>query len=275
MVISRFVNRYTTNFKNLPLVINCIKRNNQLPIIDYANENPNKAKFNFDVIHNLITNNPNNTFAIKFSGLGCLTNEIQAINLAEELILHAIANNSKVMIDAEQDIIQEFINNETNNLIDKYNKDSLNIFKTYQMYRIDTFNELKRDMNYFRNHYIGIKLVRGAYYNTDKVTGKLFQHKSDTDTNFNNGIHLFDQNRNLNHHMVLATHNKKSIELLEGCRHPNVSIAHLQGFSDDLSNTMVTKGYPVYKYLPVGNYIDTFPYLLRRVYENYPILLHL
>ena len=275
MVISRFVNRYTTNFKNLPLVVNSIKNNNQLPIIDYANENPNKAKSNFNVIYNLIKNNPNNTFAIKFSGLGCVTNKTQAVNMAEELILHAIANNSRVMIDAEQDSIQDFINDETNNLMKNYNKDTLNIFKTYQMYRTDSYDLLKKDINDFRNHHLGIKLVRGAYYNSDKITGKLFQHKFDTDTNFNNGIHLFDNNHNLNHHIVLATHNKKSNELLEACCHPNVSIAHLKGFTDELSETMVTKGYLVYKYLPVGNYIDTFPYLLRRVYENYPILLHL
>ena len=44
--------------------------------------------------------------------------------------------------------------------------------------------------------------------------------------------------------------------------------------SDELSSNM-TKKYKVYKYLPFGNYKDTFPYLIRRLYENYPMLEHL
>ena len=75
--------------------------------------------------------------------------------------------------------------------------------------------------------------------------------------------------------MTVASHNLKSMKILEDYKHPNISIAHLKGFSDDISKDMVDNGYKVYKYIPVGNYRDTFPYLIRRVYENYPILLHI
>ena len=55
----------------------------------------------------------------------------------------------------------------------------------------------------------------------------------------------------------------------------NIAFAHLLGFSDNLSESLAQKKYRVYKYLPFGSYIDTFPYLLRRLYENYPMLMHL
>jgi len=38
--------------------------------------------------------------------------------------------------------------------------------------------------------------------------------------------------------------------------------------SDDLSNLLLNKNRVVYKYLPFGNFIDTVPYLVRRLYEN-------
>lgn len=275
MVISRFVNKYTANFKTLPIIINKIKKNNQIPIIDYANENFKDHNKNCEVICNTLEMYPNSTIALKFSSLGLgYLKDTDVCKQASNIVELAVNNNSTIMIDAEQDSIQHKINKLTDHFINKYNKDKPNIYKTYQMYRTDTFDIFQRDLEYFKDMHLGIKLVRGAYYNTDKQNNVLFYKKEDTDNSFNNAVQLFNNKCNYNHHIVVASHNKKSIELLDNYNHPNISVAHLLGFSDELSSNM-TKKYKVYKYLPFGNYKDTFPYLIRRLYENYPMLEHL
>lgn len=272
MVLSHFINKYTSSFKTLPSVISRIKKNNQIPIIDYANENDKNYKQNVGTIREIIKTYPNNTFALKFSSLGCNENSLK---LAETIIDVGIKNNSTIMIDAEQDSIQEFINANTDALIKKYNKERPVIYKTYQMYRKDGLTRLQNDLDKFKTTHLGIKLVRGAYLNSDSKKGVLFSTKDATDATFNTALKYFDSQNNEKHHMVVASHNKQSLKLVEKCTHKNISIAHLLGFSDNVSKAFVEKNYKVYKYLPYGNYRDTFPYLIRRLYENYPILLHL
>jgi proline dehydrogenase len=272
MVLSRFITKYTSSFKSLPSVISRIKADNQIPIIDYANENGKDYRKNVGIIKEIIKTYPNNTFALKFSSLGC--NEY-SLKLAETIIDVGVKNNSTIMIDAEQDSIQDFINTNTDILIRKYNRERPVIYKTYQMYRKDGLATLRYDLDKFKATHLGIKLVRGAYFNSDSKKGVLFSTKDATDASFNTGLKYFDSQNNKKHHMVVASHNKHSLELVKKYTHTNISVAHLLGFSDDVSKAFVEKNYRVYKYLPYGNYRDTFPYLIRRLYENYPILLHL
>ena len=42
--------------------------------------------------------------------------------------------------------------------------------------------------------------------------------------------------------------------------------------NDELSKYLLENGNQVYKYIPYGNWIDSIPYLSRRLYENYDIL---
>ena len=46
------------------------------------------------------------------------------------------------------------------------------------------------------------------------------------------------------------------------------------GMSDGQSQELAKK-YTVYKYLPYGDFQDTLPYLIRRLYENYPMLMNI
>lgn len=275
MGINSLVTRYTSNFKMLPSVIQKIKSNNQIPIIDYANENVKQYEHNYSVICDTIKKYPNTTMALKFSSLGLsYIYDNKFTKLAKNIIELANENECTIMIDAEQDTIQKKINMWSNFFIEEYNKDRPFIYKTYQMYRKDSYDILKNDLDKYKNIHLGIKLVRGAYYNTDKNRNVLFSNKDETDESFNNAIKLFNSKYNKKHHLVVASHNKKSLELLDDYTHPNIAIAHLMGFSDVISIEK-TKKYKVYKYLPFGNYKDTFPYLIRRLYENYPILLHI
>ena len=278
--VSKILNRYTCNIKQLPRSIDKLKSNNLTPIIDYANESYENYISNYQIIYDTINKYPNNTFALKFSSLG-LSNTIKYnkndIYLsAKKIIDLASKNNSIVMIDAEQNDIQHIINNWTNQLVKEYNKNHPIIYKTYQMYRNDMYDIFCDDLDIFKDYYLGIKLVRGAYYNTDKNSGVLYCKKSDTDNAYNNAIKYFSEKNNIKHKLVVASHNTESIELLNNYNNiDNISVAHLLGFSDKLSLELANKNYKVYKYLPFGNYKDTLPYLIRRLYENYPMLHYL
>ena len=269
------INRYTSSIKNLEKTIHNIKLNKQIPIIDYANENSKYPIKNYNIIKKTIKENPYNTFAIKFSSLGIYNDNNKCFELADKLINTALDYKSTIMIDAEYDCIQSKINTMTDELIEKYNKQKCIVYKTYQMYRNDSMNNLTKDLYKFNNLYHGIKLVRGAYYNSDYKTGNLHTIKQDTDNDFNEVIKLFNINNNKKHKMVVASHNHESINLVKNLNHNSISVAHLLGFSDKLSKELVQQDIIVYKYLPFGNYNDTFPYLIRRLYENYPILMHL
>ena len=80
------------------------------------------------------------------------------------------------------------------------------------MYRLDSFQQLNNDINLFSkyNKNIGVKLVRGAYWNSEKNNGQLFTSKYDTNLNYNNAIKFLD---GIDSYNILATHNKDSIEL--------------------------------------------------------------
>ena len=49
----------------------------------------------------------------------------------------------------------------------------------------------------------------------------------------------------------------------------NIEFAQLLGLSDHLTHDLVRDGYKVFKYLPYGHLYDTFPYLVRRLYDNW------
>jgi len=191
-----------------------------------------------------------------------------------------LKENKTVLIDAEDVISQDRINNITNMLIKNYNIDSVNIFKTYQMYRNDSLDLLHQDLNNFPN--LGVKLVRGAYYNKDKNSGKLFIEKKDTDLSFEKSVKLmFDKiDSNDSYKVFICTHNKKDINNMlnkfKGNKEKykdNVCHGSLYGFINNDTNKIIESGIRTYKYLPYGKIEDSVPYLMRRLYENPKVFL--
>lgn len=265
-------NRFTCRENQLEFMIKSINNKNMLPILDYANEDFKNYKNNFKKIKNLIKTHPNNSISIKLSSLNFREDYLRDITKS------AIDNNSKILIDAENFLIQDKINNITDSLIKEFNVSEVNIYKTYQMYRNDSFDLLKNDFLKSRNYYIGCKLVRGAYLNYDKKYNILFNKIKDTHSNYNKSIEFIIENLKDKDILMCATHNKESIELVTNLidKNPgkNVEIAHLMGMSDKVSENL-SNNYKVYKYLPYGNFIDTIPYLIRRLYENYPMVLNI
>lgn len=262
------VSRFTCSESQL---LNTIKRmNNQnfRVIIDYSNENCKMHKQNFEKIKNLTYNYNNQYIALKLSSLNIQNDCYYAENKAFELCEKAIANDNKIFIDAENFLIQDNISKISNKLMKHFNKRKVNVYKTYQMYKKNSFEELNQDLNLERDYLIGVKLVRGAYYNQDKQFNILHKHIEDTHYNYNKAITYFNSNSDYNDKLMIATHNKNSVLLGLHQNNKNIEFSQLMGMSDNLSKMITKDGGICYKYIPIGNIFDTIPYLLRRLYEN-------
>jgi len=264
----------------------------QKVIIDYSVEFDND---HYKVCNKLIENinkYPNNTVAVKLSGLGLNTfNEDITDNYCNKIIKEGIKNNVKILIDAENSNLHKSIHNISDNLLTKYNTDKTHVYKTYQMYRRDSYIHLISDIDMYKinKKKLGIKLVRGAYYKQEKRDGHLYNSIIDTHNNYNNSIEmLFFKNyhNDINiKDVIFATHNKNSINLVKknmkmhnihnnsNISTSDINFASLMGMSEKLShNLSYDEKYTVYKYIPFGPITKTLPYLSRRLYENYNIL---
>lgn len=239
-----------------------------LPIFDYAKEGSNNAKsYHQQFIQDLNHIQKPAALAIKASSFAYHYGYMS----------HAIANGliktDTILLDAEDDESFKKENIIYSRLLEKYNKNDVYVYKTYQMYRKHSIREIILDLNRYEN--IGIKLVRGAYYEKDKSKNILFNLKKQTDENFDTAIaYLSIKMLDRNIKLMIATHNQSSVELAMKLHiDPNkLCFAQLLGMNDKLSYSIVEKGYKCYKYVPYGHFFETYPYLLRRLYENYGIL---
>lgn len=247
-----------------------LKESGFLPIFDYIKEgNCTTKKETMKELRNLSLQVPkNSSIAVKLSSIGYGDD---TLDFLEKM---SINSSTRIMIDAEQVSIQENINNITNTIINRKNLNHPIFFKTYQMYRKDSLNNLKNDINFFNksNCLLGVKLVRGAYHQEDRKTGLLFNKKEDTDKSYREACELlFDTFKNTNNMAVFATHNDNDIENIKHNVSPQekqFAFAHLLGMSDKKGKELINRGYTVYKYLPYGKVRDSFPYLFRRLLEN-------
>ena len=269
------INRFTCTRKQLPNIMRKIQNKNMKPILDYSNENKSQHQKNFHEIMDLLQTYPNQCVAIKLSALD-VQNRNNVETYLEDITKRAIQNQCKLLIDAENYDIQEDIYTISDQFIKQFNKNQVNIYKTYQLYRNDSMNVLKYDIFCERDYFLGFKLVRGAYYNEDKKHNILFDTIEETHNNYNNGIDLFFQHSKPQDQLLCATHNEDSvlhaIELLKKYKTKQVYFAQLMGMSDKLSE-QIAKEHTIYKYVPYGDLQDTLPYLIRRLYENYPMFL--
>src|SRR5690606_21675499 len=76
----------------------------------------------------------------------------------------------KVLIDAEHSWIQDTIDDLARDMMEKYNKERVIVYNTYQLYRHDKLASLKADFAYAQtqNFYLGAKIVRGAYMEIER-----------------------------------------------------------------------------------------------------------
>ena len=271
MIRIPIVNRFTCNKTQLPIMIKQLYNNKTPPILDYINESNKYPHKNFNEIIRLIKTYPGNKIAIKLSSLDVKKNYENTLNLSNKICQEAKLKDCKIMIDAEDYLIQDYISYLTDELMSFYNNEEVLVYKTYQMYRKDSLEMLESDISKKNRNYIGCKLVRGAYYNQDKKYDILFKEKKQTDINYNLAIDFLRENTLQKDKVILATHNDYSVDL--SLKKPNnFEYSQLLGMNDKLTNKLIKNNKKVYKYLPYGNFLESLPYLVRRLYENYSIL---
>jgi len=202
----------------------------------------------------------------------------------EKLCRESYESDVPIFIDAEDSWYQDVIDNISYEMMAKFNKKRAIVFNTYQMYRADMLDNLKKAIDSARvNEYqLGSKLVRGAYMEKERKRAEemgypdpICANKDATDKSYNEGLKACVDNIDI---VAVAncSHNDYSnfylAELLDGHninRNSNrVFFAQLFGMSDNISFNLAKAGYNVSKYVPYGPVKSVMPYLFRRASEN-------
>ncbi|MGB0999986.1 MAG: proline dehydrogenase family protein [Flavobacteriales bacterium] len=202
----------------------------------------------------------------------------------DKLCKKAFNLNVPIMIDAEESWIQDAIDDIVEDCMKKYNKVSVIVYNTVQLYRHDRLDYLKslHKRSQEEGFYVGLKLVRGAYMEKERNRAKendylspIQPDKASTDRDYDLALRYC-----LAHHSGISicagTHNETSSLLLTTLmkeakidkQHVGFYFAQLLGMSDNISFNLAKHGYRVVKYVPFGPVKDVMPYLIRRAEEN-------
>jgi len=202
----------------------------------------------------------------------------------EILCRRAFEKHVRIMIDAEDSWYQLYIDDVVNEMMEKYNKETAVVYNTLQMYHLDRLEYLKilYERAVDKNYFLGIKFVRGAYMEKERIradlkgyTSPIQPDKSATDQSFDDGLRFA-----ISHldriHVFNGTHNEESTRMFailmeryavakddERC-----FFSQLYGMSDNISFMLAKKRYNVAKYMPYGPVASVLPYLIRRAEEN-------
>lgn len=169
-------------------------------------------------------------------------------------------------------------------MMERYNKERVIVFNTFQLYCSGTLPFLKEAIVIARQkgYKLGAKLVRGAYVEKERERAleqgypdPIQASKEATDRDFDSAVKLcLDNIDQLS--LFIGTHNEesnlKAIRLMRSLHIANndnrIYFSQLLGMSDNISFNLAKEGYNVSKYVPYGPVKDVVPYLLRRASEN-------
>lgn len=202
----------------------------------------------------------------------------------DEICQKAYSNGCKVLIDAEETWIQEPIDRLAEQMMAKYNKESVIVYNTTQMYRHDRLAYIKEQHQIAlkEGYKIGLKIVRGAYMEKERefavengLVDPIQPNKEATDNDFNAAVQYCMENID-SIAFCAGTHNEESCQKLVSLieKHQiksndkRVYFAQLLGMSDNLSFNLSHATYNVAKYVPYGPVSELMPYLFRRAEEN-------
>ncbi|MGK0390648.1 MAG: proline dehydrogenase [Maribacter sp.] len=197
---------------------------------------------------------------------------------------HATNKQVGVFFDAEETWIQDTIDDVVNVMMEKYNRGKVYVYNTYQMYRHDRLEYLKKSHQQAvdNGYIIGAKLVRGAYMEKERARAKekgypspIQEDKNATDNDYNSALQYCIEN----HETISscnATHNEFSsyvqAEIMEQLNiprdHAHINFCQLYGMSDHITFNLAKNGFNAAKYVPYGTVQDVIPYLIRRAQEN-------
>lgn len=208
----------------------------------------------------------------------------KALNRVDAICKKAYEAGVPILIDAEESWIQRAIDDLANGMILKYNKERAIVFNTYQMYCKASLENLSHAIQEATNkgHFLGAKLVRGAYMEKERDRAEqngykspIHKDKAATDKAFNDALTVCVENiKRVS--VMCGSHNEYSnrllVELLEKhvipCNDKHIWFAQLFGMSDNISFNLAKQQFNVVKYLPYGPVKSVMPYLIRRAEEN-------
>lgn len=189
-----------------------------------------------------------------------------------------------VMVDAEETWIQDAIDEMTEEMMKKYNREKVVVYNTLQLYRHDRLKFLKQTVEKAKAEkwFPAFKLVRGAYMEKERerankmgYVSPIHKTKSDVDNDYDSALdYCLD---NFPFVSVFAgTHNEESsLHLVKKMTdrkieksNQKIYFSQLFGMSDNISFNLASEGYNVAKYIPYGPVKDVMPYLIRRAEEN-------
>ncbi|MBC6367336.1 proline dehydrogenase family protein [Algoriphagus sp. AK58] len=188
----------------------------------------------------------------------------------------------KILVDAEESWFQNVIDDLAYEAMEKYNRERCVVYNTYQMYRHDSLERLKKahQVALEKGYLFGVKPVRGAYMEKERERAQemgyvdpIQPNKAATDRDYDAAIKYSVEN---GVYLVCATHNEKSsLQLTELMnlhgiepKSDRVYFSQLYGMSDVISFNLAKAGYHVVKYVPYGPVEKVMPYLTRRAAEN-------
>jgi proline dehydrogenase len=189
-----------------------------------------------------------------------------------------------VMIDAEETWLQDAIDYLVLIMMQQYNLQKPVIYNTIQLYRTDRYAFLERSLQHAIDHgyILGLKLVRGAYMEKERLRANkmgymspIQPNKTSTDTDFDKSVSFCLKNHQYIS-CIVASHNEKSnsaaatyiIENKIAQNHAHIHFSQLYGMSDNLTFNLANSGFNTSKYLPFGPVDEVIPYLMRRAEEN-------
>ncbi len=193
-------------------------------------------------------------------------------------------NNQPIFIDAEESWIQQAIDDLADENMAACNRMQVIVYNTYQLYRTDRLEFLKRSIEKARSggYLIGAKLVRGAYMEKERKRAQengypspIQPDKESSDRDYDASLKLCFSNADIVS-ICAGTHNEHSSQyLVELMKTGNFSpsdrrfyFSQLYGMSDHISYNLSLNGYNVAKYVPYGPVKEVLPYLIRRAQEN-------
>lgn len=202
----------------------------------------------------------------------------------DQICAKAVEVKKYLFIDAEETWIQDVIDDVVEQMMEKYNKETVVVFNTYQMYRTASLQNLKdaHKQGKENGYKIGAKLVRGAYMEKERLRAKkngyadpIHPDKPASDAAYDAAVTYCIENLD-EVYLCAGTHNENSSRLTAElmAKHniakedPRVYFAQLYGMSDNLSYNLAKEGYNVAKYVPYGPVAKVMPYLMRRAEEN-------
>ena len=221
--------RFISSKSQLMKIIKEYTLKNISPIINYKTGHINgktDVTYHLNTHKELIQKFPFNFHTLSVSSIG-----LNYYNLTD-VIQDSKKNDCVCIVDAEKYLIQDTVNS----YIDRVTICQSNIpyiFKTYQMYRKDSMDNLIDDINMYNTLDIplNINLIRGRYLD-DKKFNVIYDTKEEVDHNYNKAVKILLKSSLMNPNMnvIFTTHNRESIQLFKKSKSPNVYHAVMMDF---------------------------------------------